>query len=528
MKKVAIYVRSSKDLHDVSCKAQEEQLTKVVKEKGEQVYRIFCDKRLSSTRDVRPDFDEMISLAMSKKPPFSKIYCVDTARFGRDQHETNVIKHELRRKYAIEVIFTNMPNTGTYLDPAFEAIMSAFDYIHSQQSKVKGIASMKQNIRSGYRAGGRAPYGYKDEKIELGKDVNGKTITKTKLVPDPETAPYAREYFERRARREQRRSILEDFYRRGIPSPTGRKRWSVSTAKSIEDNIDKYLGHNVFNKLNERVKVRGKSAGYLGGVKWRPKEEWVVEEDAFEPLITEGIANIIREMKKKRIREAPITQKRVYSLSGAMKCSECGTNYAGDRGIYKCNSRTKLGMKCPNNDISQNTAEDAIFTLVSQKILNFKDIKGVIDRVKGRFKNGKPDIQPLEKNLAKIEKQQERLMRLYSRGLVEIEDIEPKLASIKEQKKAIKKNIEHQKASQGVFEVSDDDIMNAIENFVEEVRHADPKIRKSAVLALFQEVRIFPKENEPWERLLEIKGSCLPLTRVSVASPRGFEPLLPA
>ena len=344
MKKVAIYVRSSKDLHDVSCKAQEEQLTKVVKEKGEQVYRIFCDKRLSSTRDVRPDFDEMISLAMTKQSPFSKIYCLETSRFGRDQHETQAILFNLRRKRNIEVIFTTMPQTGTYIDPAFETIMTAFDYMHSQGSKVKGVAGMKQNILGGYRAGGRAPYGYKDEKIELGKDANGKTITKTKLVPDPETAPYAREYFERRAKREPRKSILDDFYRRGVLSPAGRRKWSVSTAKSMEDNIDKYLGHNVFNRHNERVKVRGKSDGYLGGVKWRPREAWVIKEDAFEPLITEDIANIIREMKKRRIREAPNTNKKVYALSGAMKCSECGTNYAGDRGIYRCNSRTKPGV----------------------------------------------------------------------------------------------------------------------------------------------------------------------------------------
>ncbi len=172
--------------------------------------------------------------------------------------------------------------------------------------------------------------------------------------------------------------------------------------------------------------------------------------------------------------------------------------------------------------------EDAIFTLVSQKILNFKNVNGVIDRVKEQFQSGKPDIQPLEKNLAKIEKEQERLMNLYSRGLVEIEDIEPKLVSIKEQKKAIKENIKHQKASQGVFEVSDDDIRNAIENFAEEVSHANPKIRKSAVIALFQEIRIFPKEGESWQRILEIRRGCLPLTRVSVASPTGFEPVLPA
>ena len=219
MNKSAIYVRSSKDLHDVSCEAQEQQLKDLVKGKGDVLYRVFQDKALSSTRDVRPEFDEMISLAMSKNPPFNKIYCLDTSRFGRDHYESQMILYELRRKQGIDVIFANMPNTGTYLDPAFEAIFQAFDYIHSQQSKAKGVASMKQNIRSGYRAGGQAPYGYKLEMFEFGKHRSGETITKTKLIPDPEASKIAREYFERRSKLESRRSILEDFYRRGIPSP---------------------------------------------------------------------------------------------------------------------------------------------------------------------------------------------------------------------------------------------------------------------------------------------------------------------
>ena len=55
---------------------------------------------------------------------------------------------------------------------------------------------------------------------------------------------------------------------------------------------------------------------------------------------------------------------------------------------------------------------------------------------------------------------------------------------------------------------------------MEEWYIADPKIKKRAVQALLSEIRIFPKEGSPWERLLEIKGACLPLTPVNVASPK--------
>ena len=439
MKQVAIYVRSSKDLHNVSCEAQEEQLRELAKRNGESVFRAFRDQALSSTRDVRPEFDEMISIAMSKNPPYKKIYCLDTSRFGRDHYEAQLILYELRRKHSIEVVFANMPNTGTYLDPAFEAIFQAFDYIHSQQSKVKGLASMKQNVKSGYRAGGKAPYGYALDQIELGKNRNGEAVVKTRLIPNPETAPIVREYFERRARLENRKSILDDFFRRGIPSPTGLKSWPVASAKSMEDNIEVYLGHTVFCRHNERVKVRGRCDGYLGGVKWRPREEWVIQEKTHDPLITEDIAVAIRQIKEKGIRDAPFN-KRPYALSGLVKCGVCGVNYAGDNRTYRCNSITKPGHHCSNNAISQDALERALLLFIDKKVLNFRDAKSAVHLIRKKISQGKPSLEPLEKRLKQIEKERQRLIDLFRSGLIENDEVERELASLNEQKKAVKGN----------------------------------------------------------------------------------------
>ena len=528
MKKAAIYVRSSKDIHDVSCAAQEEQLKRVVKENGEQIYHVFCDKALSSTRDVRDDFEKMVALGTTKNPPFEKIYCLDTSRFGRNQHQTQALLWTLRKKHGIEVNFINMPKTGTYMDPVFETIMSSVDELHSLQSKAKGVEGMKQNVRSGYRAGGQAPYGYRLVKQDFGKHRDGSIITKSKLEPDPETSHLVQELFLRRAKGEARISILDDFYSRGIPSPSGLDKWGSASAKSIEDNVDVYLGHTIFNKLNERIKEMGRSCGYLHGQKWRPREEWVINENTHEPLITQEIADKIRGIKEKGLRDAPSTAKNVYAMSGIMKCGICGTNYTGDRGIYGCNSKTKPGERCPNNDISQNKIEDAVFTFLSQKVLNINNVKDFIARIKNRFHSGKSEVQPLEKQFVKIDNQIRRVMKLYRMEAINDDEIEAELVPLQEQKKAIEKSLEDAKSSQGALEVSDNNIMEVIEHFTEKVSHADPKIRKSAVRALFQEITIFPKEGNPWERLLEIKGIYLPLTRVKVASPTGFEPVLPA
>ena len=527
MEKSAIYVRSSKDLHDVSCDAQEVQLKKIVKERGDVVVKVFRDKALSSTRDVRPEFDEMISMAMSKQSPFKKIYCLDTSRFGRDHNESQMILYELRRKHGIDVIFANMPNTGTYLDPAFEAIFQAFDYIHSQQSKAKGVASMKQNIRNGYRAGGQAPYGYQLEKIELGKHRSGDMSTKTKLIPDDKTSKFAREYFKRRANLETRRSILDDFYRRDIPSPTGRNVWPVSTAKSIEDNFEVYLGHTVFNRHNERIKVRGKLDGYVGGQKWRPRDEWVIERNTHEPLITEEIAKAVQQIKTRGLRDAPYNR-RTYPMSGTMKCGCCGTGYIGDKGIYRCNSKSKPGPKCENNGISQNNVETAIFTIVSQKVLNFKNVNDVVGRIKTKVNGGNVDIQPLEKRLAKIEKERIRVKALFRMGLIDEKEVQDELEPLNDQRQVVRSHIDDLKASKGVLEISNSKIKETIDGLAKEVHLAGPKTKKRVIQALFHEILIFPKEGSPWRRRLTINGIYLPLTGVFLASPTGFEPVLPA
>jgi len=527
MKKVAIYVRSSKDLHNVSCKTQEEQLRQLVQSNGEHTFRVFTDKALSSTRDVRPEFNEMLGLAMSKAPPFTKIYCLDTSRFGRDQAETTVLLHQLRKKHGIDIVFSQMPQTGTYMDLAFEAIMSAFDYIHSQQSKAKGVASMKENIRQGYRAGGRAPYGYSLKIIEIGKHRNGDTMTKTKLVPNPDTEQIAKEYFERRATYEPRKSILNDFYDRGIPSPSGNLQWAVATAKSMEDNIDVYLGHTVFNRINERVKVRGRLDGYVGGKKWKPKEEWVTNKNTHKPLISEAIGTAIQHIKKRGLRDTP-TNKRIYALSGILKCDLCGSPYSGNAGYYRCNAKVNAGRSCPNNAIGQEKAEKAVFTLLGEHILRYKSIKPVLEAVKRKLGQGASHILPLEKRLKQIEKERKRLMGMYRRGLVELDEVEQELPGLNKTKKAVQDSIDEIRVQQGVGGVDDDVIRNVIETLGEQVQNADPKIRRRVALNLFQELRIGPKTGSPWARNITAKGIYLPLAGIKMASPRGFEPLSPA
>ncbi|WP_353740116.1 recombinase family protein [Desulfobacter postgatei] len=528
IKGIAIYVRSSKDRHDVSCEAQRAELQEYAISKGYNQIHIFEDKALSSTRDIRPQFDDMVGQATSANPPFKTILCKDTSRFGRDSTEKNVLLWQLRKKHGIEVVFKDMPHTGSFMDEAFEQIMSAMDYIHSQQSKVKGVASMKQNVRNGYRAGGQAPFGYQLENITIGQHRNGDTITKTKLTPDPETAPFAWEYFERRAKNEPRRAILTDFHRRGVPTPAGSSHWAVSTAKSMEDNIDTYLGHTVFNRHNERLKKNGKSDGYKEGKKFRDREEWVITENTHEPLVSEKIAQIIMNNKEKGLRDSPYNTK-TYPLTGILKCDVCGSNFTGDSGYYRCNSKSVIGSRCVNNGIAQGKIEQVLIALLTQVVLKVGTLQRVIDKIHQRFSTVDTSrLTAITKQLEDVADQRKKLIALHMKNLIDEGELAAELKILNEKKADLEQNIAAEKAESQVSEISKDDIREVINNLSQEIKYASPEKLRMVFNNLFQEIKISPKTQKPkkpWSRLLLLKGISVSFTGVKVASPRGFEPL---
>jgi hypothetical protein len=75
--------------------------------------------------------------------------------------------------------------------------------------------------------------------------------------------------------------------------------------------------------------------------------------------------------------------------------------------------------------------------------------------------------------------------------------------------------------------IRDEDIKEVVRNLKSELNHADPKIRKRVIQTLFEEIKIHPKEGNPWSRMLEISGAYIPLTRLKMASPTRFELVLP-
>lgn len=298
---------------------------------------------------------------------------------------------------------------------------------------------------------------------------------------------------ERRARNESRKSIFLDFFNRGIKTPSGKIEWSESTGKSWEDNVDQYLGHTLFNRTNEKVRVNGKVVGFKGGKKYKDESEWIFEENTHPPLVTEEVGAAIKALNLKGKRAMRYNKKRTYLLSGLLKCSDCGASYIGDRTTYRCNAQTKAGSTCTNNGISREKIEDVILSYIQQEVLSSDQILKLIEKCKQKAAVGNPEIGLLDKRLEKLSNDTNKLIDLFQNDLIDKVTLKDRITPLNDQKQIVCSTLETMKANQNAMEVSEKEIFDIIEHLTEEITNVDPNIVKSTIHSMIEEVVVWPK-----------------------------------
>src|SRR6266704_2012415 len=126
----ALYLRSSKDRSDVSIDAQRRELTALATQRGLLVVREYSDVVESGTDENRPGLRALVADIRKSGRGWDTVMLLDTSR----------------------------------------------------------LAGMAENVRQGFRAGGRAPRGYRLATIETGAIREGAAVTKTKLEPNDDAS----------------------------------------------------------------------------------------------------------------------------------------------------------------------------------------------------------------------------------------------------------------------------------------------------------------------------------------------------
>lgn len=311
--RAVLYLRSSKDRHDVAIEVQRRELTELARSRGYAVAGEFADVVESGKDEDRPGLQALLAELYSRGRTWSTVLALDTSRIARRAAAAYWFEDRECRPRGVSVVYKNLPDMEDAERAIVKAVFHGVDEWHSLVSKRKGLAGMRENVRSGFRAGGRPPAGYQLEHVATGAVRDGSPVLKSRLVVDAD-APRVRAFLRDRAAGVARAAAAR---RHGLD-------WPNTTLLGLERNARTYAGHTVWNRLKEKGTI---------GAKYRPTADWEIRRDTHEALITDDQAAAIAAQLEQRKRKTTHHGKRTYLLGGLLRAPD-GRLWHGDGDRY--------------------------------------------------------------------------------------------------------------------------------------------------------------------------------------------------
>ena len=336
------YLRSSKDRSDISIDAQRRALHEMAAARGLVIVGEYVDAVESGKDDDRPGFQSMLRDLKTTSREWDAVLALDTSRIARRRIIALIFEEQECKRKGVRVLYRSIPDSDPVTEMLMKSILQAFDEWHSLTSRAKGLAGMAENVRQGWRAGGRAPRGYQLEYVPTGAIREGVPVTKSRLVVSEE-APAVAAYLLARAGGAARGDLIR---RLGVT-------WPVASLVGMEWQALTYAGHTVWNVHAERD---GGIA--IGGSKRRLRKDWMIQRDTHEALISDRDAEtLLSRLEAGRERFAR-TGAREYLLAGLL-VNPAGAAWHGDGGdSYRLGKLKKISSARIEGTVLDRVAQD--------------------------------------------------------------------------------------------------------------------------------------------------------------------------
>ncbi len=449
--KVAAYLRLSqedgdKDISD-SIVSQRNIIERKIQELGSNfsIEEFYIDDGYTGLNTNRPGFQKMLEDIENKK--INCIITKDLSRLSRNSFEANYyielyfLERNIRYISVLDNVDTGTKNANNDMIQ-FKTLINDW-YSKDISRKIK--SSIWARKEKGMFMGTLAPYGYKKSK----KD-------KHKLVIEPNEARVVKRIFKEYSRGISIFEIINELKNDNIPSPNNsanmgevRYKWRAETIKRMLEN-KVYLGHIEYGK---RINLSYKSKKR----KYIPKEEWQIIYNTHEPIVTEELFNKVQIEKNKN--KTIKRKKHEWCLNGLVFCKECGAKMTL-KVEYEKNNHGKIkskklcclnglkrykGMECIRG--SKGVSIDALNEIVCKslnKILNRLDKNKIIYLIKKYADevNNLYDIEQLNKEIMKVEKDMQVLYMDFKEKLLDEDDYKKFYKNKASEKNRIKKELE--------------------------------------------------------------------------------------
>jgi site-specific DNA recombinase len=427
LSQVVTYCRVSSEeqaLKDLSIPAQRKALRRWAQGVGEvEIAREFVDEGLSAYAPAhkRPGFCEMI--AFCRKASVEHILVHKLDRFSRDREESILFKALLRKHGVTVKSVTEQYDPETPQGFLYEGMIEVINQFYSMNLATETVKGMRENAERGYCNGGRVPYGYRLERFS-----DGGAREHSKLVPGPEEeVAVIREIFDLAGNEGLGvKAIANLLNAREVPPPRGRH-WSGSSLNSILNNRA-YVGDRVWNRRRKNGRETRVAT---------PEEDWIIAEDAHEPLVDRGVFERRQELAATR-RFNPNGCRGAhteYLLGRLIRCTECGYNYTGRRkrytttkgekkehADYVCNGYQQHGRSvCEPRPIEKGWIEGLVVDLIRSRLGTPEALaeleRRVRQKVESRRRTFGESTEAVERKIAEVDRQIANYYRAIGEGL---------------------------------------------------------------------------------------------------------------
>lgn len=427
----AAYARYSSDnQREESIDAQLRAIKEYAKKNQIRIVGTYVDKALTATNDNRPEFQKM--LKDSKKGVFDSVIVYKMNRFARNRYDDAIYKKKLQRNNVsvISVVEQLDDSPMSVMMESFLIGLAEFESKNLAQEVMKGS---KENAYSCKHNGGLPPFGYSvDRKTQL-------------YVIDDDKAPIVRRIFDRYLEGAGYTKIANELNEKGHKTSKGYP-FSVPAVKTILTN-PKYKGTYIYNRA-ESKNEDGKRNNHHS----KEADEIIVVENGMPAIITSEVFQKVQDRIAANTRDHnTFRAKRVYLLSGIIRCGECGAKMIANKAYNKMADGTKkeyFMYRCSNKDHPQNKAksihveeiEEYILSQMEEQIFNDKALS-YLSMELNKFSNDqsnqiKVEMQMLQNRLKKKESEIEKIIEAIMDGF-KSESLKQKLSILEEQKESI-------------------------------------------------------------------------------------------
>lgn len=407
--KVGLYIRLSREDDDSSNESesitnQRDFLEDYVRSNRFNLIDEYVDDGYTGTNFERPAFKRMIDDI--EKGTINCVITKDMSRLGRDYIGIGNYIEKYFPEHKVRYIAVNDgldTINGTIDDiTPFKAIINDY-YAKDISKKVKSaITTMK---KQGKFLGGIPPYGYKFKSEDNHKQ----------LIIDEETAPVVRRMFTMYANGYSLYKIVDIFNNEKIPIPSVQKalnRGLKSTAYGSWQTrtIDEILKNSTY--IGNLTQGRRRKVNYkLKKVVRVPQSEWIIYENAHEPIIDKETFDKVQNIYNKNKNRS--WGKNDFLLQGFLYCKECGhkigINKTGSKNYYcSCNyykKYSKLGL-CTPHSMPYNILEKEILKEVRKECKRSVKEDSLVETLKSNNKK---------------EKAKETLLKLIDKKKIDVE-----------------------------------------------------------------------------------------------------------